>query len=851
MGANMSRPAPTSAEALVEPLTRRERDILALLAEGLTAPEISERLTVALSTVKWHLDHIYGKLGANSKRQALNRARALGLLTPSITTPAPPVAARHNLPLPVTRFFGRQADLAAVEERLTQWRFVTLTGPGGVGKTRLALRWADDHLADFPHGAAFVDLAPLADPELLAQAVAAALAMRSEPGRPIMETLVTYLHERQALLLLDNCEHLLEACAHLVSGLLTTCVHLKVLVTSREPLGTAGEAVYSVPSLPFPDPGLLPDVGILPDFAAISLLVDRASAHVAGYRLTEQNAGALARICQRLDGIPLALELAAGRLRHLDAATLASRLDDVFGLLTGGSRTALPRHQTLRATIDWSYNLLSAEERLLLGRLSVFAGGWTLDAAEAICSGDGLDAGGVLEALGALVDKSLVIADHPPGAAARYRLPETVRQYARDKLDGAGESPRLRTRHRDYFLAFAEAIVPQPGIQAGLTWAKQVRPELENLRGALAWAFSDLGIASRADAGPRLVLAMFTDNNAGTELWSASSEHLDWYVRSIALCRGRADVSPQLLPQLLVGAAHVLNVNEPRKALTWTQEAVELSRQLGPEGQQTLMRSLCELGIEHWVFGEAELAQAASAEAEAIYLALEQQEDPPTPDVDRQALAAQRKAEAAFQQGHYEEGLRHAGESIRLYEAAGHRLDSYYLLMSVGCASLTANDSDAAYEYYVRARHVADEWGNAWARADSLNFLGATELRRGNVGEALDHCQASLELATQVPDYNIVAHNFGLAAGILARQGQPASAARLSGAAHALYHRQGRKPWPEWSLDTLLPGWRERSDRAEIEAAFEAGQALTSEQAVAYALGMGLAAAQESGEGRP
>jgi predicted ATPase/DNA-binding CsgD family transcriptional regulator len=831
-------------EPLIEPLTRREREILGLLAQGLTAPEISQSLTLAVSTVKWHLEHVYGKLGASSKREALTRAQALGLLkrngAPSPADPPLTAAARHNLPLPVTRFFGRQADLAAIEERLTQWRFVTLTGPGGVGKTRLALRWAGDHLADFPHGAEFVDLAPLADPALLAQAVAAALAVRTEPGRPVMETLVAYLHERRVLLLLDNCEHLLEACAHLVHELLTTCLHLKVLATSRETLGTAGEAVYSVPSLPFPDPGHLPALDLLPDYAAIGLLVDRASAHLAGYRLTEHNAGDVARICHRLDGIPLALELAAGRLRHLDAATLASRLDDVFGLLTGGSRTALPRHQTLRATIDWSYNLLSLEERLLLQRLSVFAGGWTLDAAEAICSGEGLDAGAVLDALGALVDKSLVIASRPPGAAARYRLPETVRQYARDKLDAAGESPRLRTRHRDYFLAFAEAIVPKCGIQAGLTWATQVRPELENLRGALAWAFSEPAIASRVDAGPRLVLAMFTDNDAGTDLWSAAGEHLDWYARSIALCRGRADVAAQLLPRLLVGAAHILMVNEPHEALARSQEAVELSRQMGPEGRQTLKQSLYELGIACMILGDDDRARAAWLEVEALDLALEQ-EDPTPPDLDRRAKLAQRQAQKAFQQGDYETGQRHARESIGLYEAAGHAMDSYYMLMCVGNASLCANDGDAAYEYYVRARHVADDWGNAWARADSLNSLGATELWRGNIADALDHCQASLRLAVEVPDYNVVAHNFGLAAGILARQSQPASAAQISGAAHALYQRQGRKPWPEWSLDRLFPGWQDGADRAEIEAAFEAGQALTSEQAVAYALGVGSA----------
>jgi non-specific serine/threonine protein kinase len=345
-----------------------------------------------------------------------------------------------------------------VERLLSTTRLLTLTSTGGCGKTRLAHEVAARVLPAYEHGVWLVELAALSDPVLVAQTVASVLGVREVPGRTIEETLAGYLREESLLLILDNCEHLIDACARLAESLLRTCPGLGVLATSREALGIAGEATFRVPSLSAPEPGdtAAERVG---NFEAVRLFLERARLAASDFRLTDENAPAVAEICRRLDGIPLALELAAARVRSLTAAQIAERLDDRFRLLTGGSRTALPRQQTLRALIDWSHDLLAEDERALLRRLSVFAAGWSLEAAQAVCAGEGISSDEVFDLLVHLIDKSLVQAE-VQGSEARYRLLETVRQYARDKLAETGEAAAVRDRHLGFFLQLAEEAQP-------------------------------------------------------------------------------------------------------------------------------------------------------------------------------------------------------------------------------------------------------------------------------------------------------------------------------------------------------------------------------------------------------
>jgi len=390
--------------------------------------------------------------------------------------------ANTNLPVQLTSFVGREAEMAEVRDLLQTTRLLTLSGPGGTGKTRLALEVATKLLDDYPNGVWLVELAPLADPTLVTQTLAATLGVREQPGRPILDALLDYVRTKTLVLILDNCEHLIETCAQLAESLLRAAPGLKLVASSREPLGIGGETSHRVPPLSLPDPRQLHNLDAVAQNDCVHLFVDRASAAYPPFRLTAKNASALAEICRRLDGIPLALELAAARVAVFSAQEIAARLDDRFRLLTGGSRTALERHQTLRALIDWSHDLLSEEERRLFRHLSIFAGGWRFEAAEAVCSE--LD---VLKLLTQLVNKSLVLVEEQ-AQGTRYRLPETIRQYARDKLFEAGEAEQVRDRHLEFFLRFAEQAEPKLRSAEQIEWLERVETEHDNMRTALAWS---------------------------------------------------------------------------------------------------------------------------------------------------------------------------------------------------------------------------------------------------------------------------------------------------------------------------------------------------------------------------
>ena len=410
-----------------------------------------------------------------------------------VTSAAPGRSARHNVPASLTSFLGREREVAEVRARLAAGRLLTLTGVGGCGKTRLALEVARVVLDQYPDGVWLVELGPTADAALVPHSVAAVVGARETAGQSTVNALASRLRARRLLLVLDNCEHLLDACAQLVDVLLRACPEVRVLATSREALGITGEVAWRVPSLPVPDPHHLPQLAELRANPAVRLFTERASATQSQFVLTERNAPAVAQVCARLDGIPLALELAAARVAGLAVDQLAARLGQRFRLLTGGSRTALPRQQTLRATLDWSYDLLSQPEQMLLERLSVFAGGWTLEAAEVVCSGAGIEVSDVTDGLLRLVNKSLVVADEAPDGRQRYRLLETVRQYARERLGSAAEAEAAHERHAAYFLAYVEAHDPEELLRAkGLlnperSMLDQLEGELDNLRAALRW----------------------------------------------------------------------------------------------------------------------------------------------------------------------------------------------------------------------------------------------------------------------------------------------------------------------------------------------------------------------------
>jgi len=395
----------------------------------------------------------------------------------------------NNLPVQLTSFIGREQEMARVKEILNGTRLVTLTGEGGCGKSRLVLQVAANLIDEFPDGVWFVELAPLTDPDLIPQTAASVLGLREAGGQSFMAMLSDFLRPKTILLILDNCEHLIDACAKFADTILHAASKVKFFVTSREALGIAGETAYRVPSLSLPPKDFtgLQDIRSVTQYEAVRLFIDRALAVQPDFSVTNTNAPALVQICQRLDGIPLALELAAARVKSLSVEQIAARLDDRFRLLTGGSRTAMPRQQTLRAAIDWSYDLLTEEERVLLRRLSVFAGGWTLEAAQSVCSCDPVCVDDVLDLLAHLVDRSLIVFEQRD-SETRYRMLETIRQYSRDKLFESGENERILNQHLDFFLKLAEAALPELESTQQVMWLNRLETEHENLRAALDWS---------------------------------------------------------------------------------------------------------------------------------------------------------------------------------------------------------------------------------------------------------------------------------------------------------------------------------------------------------------------------
>jgi predicted ATPase len=393
---------------------------------------------------------------------------------------------KHNLPYQLTSFIGREQEIAQLKELVRAHRLVTLTGASGAGKTRLAIEVARRLTDVFPDGVWLAELAALSDSRLIPQAAAQALEVKEQAARPVIATLSDYLASKKLLLVLDNVEHLLEGCVQFVDVILRHAQDVAILVTSRERLGMVGELTYRVPSLTVPGPGDNMTSDVLLAYEGVRLFVDRARLLRPDFNVTPENAASLASICYRLDGIPLAIELAAPRLRSMSVEELCQGLDQRFALLTDGSRTALPRHRTLRSMLDWSYDLLVKREQAMLRRVAVFADGWTLGSAEQVCAGDGIDGSDVIKQLTSLVDKNLVVTDEEAGAT-RYRMLETVRQYSLDRLRDSGEERQWRGSHLACFVALGSEFNREVMGTKQQAWLARIASEHDNLRAALAW----------------------------------------------------------------------------------------------------------------------------------------------------------------------------------------------------------------------------------------------------------------------------------------------------------------------------------------------------------------------------
>ncbi len=685
----------------------------------------------------------------------------------------------NNLPVQLTSFIGRERETAEAKRALSATRLLTLVGAGGSGKTRLALRVAADLVDRFPDGVWLVDVAPLSNPALVPQTVASVMRIPEDPKRPVTETLCDALHYKSLLLVLDNCEHVLVACAQLAHALLQSCPDLRVLATSREAMGIAGEAIWPVPTLALPDPQRAPTPERLAQNEAVGLFIDRARSVQPAFEFTHGNASAVAEVCRQLDGIPLAIELAAARTKVLSVEQIAARLDDRFRLLAAGSRTAPPRHQTLRAAMDWSHDLLSEREQTLLRRLSVFAGGFALEAVESICGGHGIHETEVLDLLTHLVDKSMVLVKETDGTEARYRLLETIRQYAAEKLAAYGELASIRTRHRDWFLAFSERVEPRLRETNQEVWLERLAAELDNLRAALEWCKTE-----GRDPEPGLRLA--------------GALGLFWDVR------GYYREARQWLEEMLANA-----VSTPgpirAKALNWA-------------------------GVMVYRQGDYRRVKALSEEALTLCRA----------HSDRRgaALALHYLGHIAQVDRDFEQAAKLLQESVDLFRENGDKWGLAYSLNCLGDVARNQGANERAGALLEEAVALWRDLHHLWGMAMSLQNLGHVVLRQGDFRRAKEMFAEGLANARAVEAKPVVIYCIAGLAGATAGEGRLQHAARLFGASQALFKAAGVSLEPadradyERNLARVRAGLHEQM----FSEAWTAGESMSFDEAVEFAL---------------
>jgi predicted ATPase/class 3 adenylate cyclase len=863
----------------------------------LRAAASGEQILLSLAIQELIRDHLPEQLslrdlGEHRLKDLIRPERVFQLLAPDLPGDFPPLrtldSLPNNLPQQLTSFVGREREMAEVKRLLGSTRLLTLIGAGGTGKTRLSLQAAAEVMEEYPDGAWLVELAPLSDPELVPQAVAIVLSVREEPGVSLIQTLVEHLKPRRLLLILDNCEHLLSACARLVETLLRQCPHLTILSSSREGLRMAGESLFRVPSLSLPDPrqfarGGTPIIASFAQYEAVRLFIDRATAVQPGFTVTNSNAPAVAEVCHQLDGIPLAIELAAARVRALSVEQIAARLDDRFRLLTGGSRTALPRQQTLRALIDWSYDLLSEPERVLLRRLSVFAGGWSLEGAEAVSAGEDVETWEVLDFLTGLVDKSLVLYEEPgsarpgraggaeggtgelrfggeadssggqaPGTPAvgvgrvppegragtraagggpdpgRYRLLETVRQYALDRLAECGEGETTSRRHLDYYTGIAQQI--ERGLcvdEERQAWLDHCEQERANIRAALEWSQST---DAAGEAGLRLATVVGS-------FWSQLGHFYEGRHWLEAILARNPDAPVPLRARALWGLGDLAFAQGDHGAAErFTAQSLRLYRECGDRigtaetlfqlgfiaryrADYTTARSLWEesLAIEEeldrktsilWLLDwMAKLARAQGDEPRALQFderqraLLEQLPEGKDAEVDAARLISRAKQVEAEPDPSARRLL--YDQAYALFRKWSDRGEIMGALETVAGMALNAGDYSQAQSLYEASLELARTLGNRGLAYFKFVWLGRVAYCQGDWITARDLAAKGLRIAQELGDKMGTARALQDLGRVAVKQGNPDDARLHLRESLELWRQTGMK----WGITETLEGF--------------------------------------------
>lgn len=857
---------------------------------------LNGRRTEALAHYDQCRDRLANDLGIAPEAEtvALVVQIRTGQLTPAHKPPP------SNLPVPLTRFVGREQEMAEVKRLLATTHLLTLTGPGGVGKTRLALQVADDVSGDYAEGVWLVELAALAQPAPVPQAVATALNMCEESPRPLLDTLSDCLHDKQLLLVLDNCEHLIQACAELADRLLRVAPRLRIIATSREALHITGERVYQVPPLHIPEAAAAHHMTLaeLTQYESVRLFMDRAASVQSNLADTSANAEAVAQICYHLDGIPLAIELAAARVNVLPIEQIATRLDDRFRLLTGGSRTALPRQQTLLALIDWSYDGLSPAEQALFNCLSVFRGGCALEALETVCACEQVQHAEILKVLTQLVEKSLIRMDER-SSDPRYLMLETMRQYGQDKLDASGETDNTYRLHSECFLRLAEEAEVHLSGAAQHAWLARLELEHDNLRMALDWSLNHepgIGLQLAGALGPFWDLRGYLTEGLETlecALTGGGDEQKTWQAKALhwagklAARQGDYHRAQELetrgleLNRELGHPADIAHSLDGLGQLAWFQSdyatawryywaSLSVQRELADKrGIATALNSLGQLahaqddyaaaqhlyqeslsigqeiadlrGMASSLNGLGVIVWAQGDYATALRL-LEEARSLQRQVGNRQGLAhsLNNLGKVAWAQGDYATAQRLYEESLVIERELGDKQGIAYSLHYMGSLARVQGDYAVACALDEESLAIRRGIGNPWGIAESLINLGKTALAQRDCTVARDHYVAGLNIKQEIVDKQGIADCLEGFARIASGQGNAERATRLYAAAQVLRQRIGVSPVSveraEFERDV-------EAARAQLGAAFdgawETGYTMTPEQAIAYALGTG------------
>lgn len=744
--------------------------------------------------------------------------------------PAPAVAAPaesampagrpdHNLPNQLTSFVGRETELRQLAQLMTTTRLVTLTGSGGCGKTRLALQLADALLDEFADGCRLVELGPLTDGALVVPTLAKLLGFENQAQEALTEAIVKHLADQRLLLVLDNAEHLVEACAALADELLRRCARLHILVTSREPLALNGELCFRVPSLSLPQEGDATVESVLAGEAA-QLFVERARLHRPDFEVTPKNAARLAAVCRRVDGIALALELAASRLRAMSIEDLDKHLHDRFGILAGGHRTAMPRHRTLRALIDWSYDLLSSAEKTVLRRVAVFAGGWTVESAECVCVGDSVGRGRTLELLTSLADKSILIAE-PLEDGTRFGMLETVRDYALERLRDSGEQEVIHERHFECFAAESEAL-DEPGLseEAREPRLRRLDREIDNLRVALDWCDAD---PARAGRGLRMV---------GKLIWfwmmrGYFSEGRQWIARFLEMAPADADDQEDRAKALHTQGGLAYHQDDYEQTVASLEEALAIYRRLGRRDRVGSI--VGNLGIVEVNRGHYDRARELMDEALAIAR--------DTGDKHLMSLWLFNLGVNACATDDFERARVLLEECLPISREAG-RWSAAGALQQLGWVRHAQGRSREAHELLVESLGMHREFDDKVGIARTLYYLAMVSHDQGDIDAAKAQLREALALEQTVGDRILTASTLEVLAGLSLDFATPVDAARLWGSAQRL--REEICAPQELVLKRRTEGQvalaREAlGDDTVFDAAWRDGRAMTLEEMVRFA----------------